>query len=68
MSPRPTADRHRLHILGPNHPTEEQTPRWRLIPNLWRAQYVVNSVAEPGFMPFARQAFKRLLTGFPLVG
>jgi len=25
-------------------------------------------VAEPGFMPFAREAFKRLLTGFPLVG
>ena len=34
--------------------------------HLWRAQYLVNSTAEPDFMQFPREAFERLLTGLPL--
>ena len=33
---------------------------------LWRAQYLVNSAAEPEFVQFRREAFELLLTGFPL--
>lgn len=34
--------------------------------HLWRAQYVVNSAADPEFVQFPRQAFERLLTGLSL--
>jgi hypothetical protein len=34
--------------------------------HLWRAQYWVNSTEEPDFVQFPREAFERLLTGFPL--
>jgi hypothetical protein len=34
--------------------------------HLWRAQYLVNSTAEPDFLQFPREAFERLLTGLPL--
>jgi hypothetical protein len=34
--------------------------------HLWRAQYVLNSAAEPEFVHFRREAFALLLTGFPL--
>jgi hypothetical protein len=34
--------------------------------HLWRARYLVNSTAEPEFVQFPREAFERLLTGFPL--
>jgi hypothetical protein len=34
--------------------------------HLWRAQYVVNSGAEPEFVQFPRAALERLLTGLPL--
>jgi hypothetical protein len=34
--------------------------------HLWRAQYLVNSTAEPDFVQFPREAFERLLTGLPL--
>ena len=58
------------HPPGPQSPGKRvPKPLKQLVRrHLWRAQYVVNSVAEPGFMLFAREAFKRLLTGFPSVG
>jgi hypothetical protein len=34
--------------------------------HLWRAQYLVNSTADPDFVQFPREAFERLLTGLPL--
>ena len=34
--------------------------------HLWRAQYVVNSGADPEFVQFPREAFELLLTGLPL--
>jgi DDE superfamily endonuclease len=34
--------------------------------HLWRARYLVNSAAEPEFVPFPREVFERLLTGLPL--
>jgi hypothetical protein len=34
--------------------------------HLWRAQYLVNSTAEPDFVQFPREVFERLLTGLPL--
>ena len=34
--------------------------------HLWRAQYLVNSAADPEFVQFPRQAFERLLTGLSL--
>jgi hypothetical protein len=36
--------------------------RW----HLWRARSVVNSPAEPEFVPCPREAFELLLTGLPL--
>jgi hypothetical protein len=34
--------------------------------HLWRARSVVNSPAEPAFVPCPREAFELLLTGLPL--
>ena len=34
--------------------------------HLWRAQYLVNSAADPEFVQFPRQVFELLLTGLPL--
>jgi hypothetical protein len=34
--------------------------------HLWCARYLVNSAAGPEFVQFSREAFERLLTGFPL--
>jgi hypothetical protein len=34
--------------------------------HLWRARYLVNSAAELEFVQFPREAFERLLIGFPL--
>ena len=34
--------------------------------HLWRAQYLVNSAADPAFVQFPRKVFELLLTGLPL--
>jgi DDE superfamily endonuclease len=34
--------------------------------HLWRAQYLVNSAADPEFVQFPRKVFELLLTGLPL--
>ncbi len=34
--------------------------------HLWHARYLVNSAAEPEFVPFPQEAFELLCNGLPL--